>query len=38
MLTCGAASTDGLIEGSPTKCGGFRGLPLVTSKRVRLNV
>ena len=38
MLACGAASHDGLTKIEPKTWGGFHGIPLVTSKRVRLNV
>ena len=38
MLSRGAASADGLSESKPTTWGGFHGVPLKTSKRVRLNV
>ena len=38
MLACGAASPDGLIEISERKWGGFHGIPLITSSRVRLNL
>ena len=38
MLACGAASVDGVTEIKPKKWGGFHGVPLITSRRVRLNV
>ena len=38
MLACGAASPDGLTEISERKWGGFHGIPLITSSRVRLNI
>ena len=38
MLACGAASLDGLTKIKPKTWGGFHGIPLVTSNRVRLNV
>ena len=38
MLGCGAASNNGLKEAPERKWGGFHGIPLMTSSRVRLNI
>lgn len=38
MLACGAASTDGIRSGPALQWGGFNGVPLETSRSVRLNV
>ena len=38
MLECGAASEDGLSGVEEKSWGGFHGTPLITSRRVRLNV
>ena len=37
MSACGAASHDGLTKIKPKTLGGFHGIPLVTSERVRLS-
>ena len=38
MLACGAASEDGLTIVDQKTWGGFNGVPLITSSRVRLNI
>lgn len=38
MLTCGAASLDGVRTGHTLQWGGFNGVPLETSRCVRLNM